>query len=330
MENMRALIFTEGGTQIGFGHISRCSSLYDELDSRGIEVQFVIFGDLSEISMLENKNYQVVDWQSTSFLNDYIKENDYCIVDSYLASEDLYNVISNRAKQSVFIDDNGRIQYPEGIVVNPSLYTKAVKYLKNDTNCFLLGSQYIILRKPFIQVKREMIHPQVKEVIITLGGTDIHNLTPLIVTQLCSKYPDILFNVVVRNALPSLEEMKSNVKVYENLSAEEMQSTMLKSDLAITAAGQTIHELIATQTPFIPIKVAENQSNNMIGLKELNLVELALEYNDDFFIEKIQTGFEKMLNYNVRNTLANQYLNVVDGLGSKRIIDALIKVGYDE
>jgi spore coat polysaccharide biosynthesis predicted glycosyltransferase SpsG len=40
---------------------------------------------------------------------------------------------------------------------------------------------------------------------------------------------------------------------------------MVKSDLAITAAGQTIYELLATQTPFIPIKVIENQENNVNG-----------------------------------------------------------------
>lgn len=40
----RVIIFTEGGDNIGFGHITRCSALYEEIESRNIEVLFVIFG----------------------------------------------------------------------------------------------------------------------------------------------------------------------------------------------------------------------------------------------------------------------------------------------
>jgi UDP-2,4-diacetamido-2,4,6-trideoxy-beta-L-altropyranose hydrolase len=328
MKNMRALIFTEGGSQIGLGHISRCSSLYDELEVRGIEVEFIIFGDSKDIEIIQNKKFKVVSWLSTGFLNKYIKENDHCIVDSYLASEDLYRVISNRAKKSLFIDDNGRIKYPKSIVVNPSLSTDAVKYPKGDANCYLLGSKYIILRRPFTQVKREAINSRIKEVIITLGGSDIHNLTPIILNQFSSRYPDIIFNVVIGDAFKNIDESKKcsskNINFYENATAEEMKRIMLKSDFAITAAGQTIYELLATQTPFIPIKIVENQSNNVAGLKEFNLVEMVLDCKDTDFLEKLEVEFKKLLNMNKRNEIFNLYTDVIDGLGSKRLIDRLV------
>ncbi len=140
---MKVIILTEGGSQIGLGHISRCSSLYDELEARGIEVEFIIYGDTNDIEIIKNKKFKLANWLSTDFLNYYIKENDYCIVGSYLATEDLYKVISNRAKKSLFIDDNARIKYPMGVVVNPSLSTNVVTYPKNDTNCYLLGHKFI-------------------------------------------------------------------------------------------------------------------------------------------------------------------------------------------
>ncbi|WP_179295651.1 UDP-2,4-diacetamido-2,4,6-trideoxy-beta-L-altropyranose hydrolase [Bacillus sp. FJAT-45350] len=325
---MRALIFTEGGSQIGLGHISRCSSLYDELADREIEVEFIINSDTSQIEIIKNKQYKVVNWFSKEFLTNYIKQSDYCIVDSYLASQDLYRVISSQSKKSLFIDDNGRSEYPEGIVVNPSLSTEAVKYPINDTNCYLLGPKYIILRSPFIQVNRENINMEVKEVLITLGGSDIHNLTPSILNRLGNKNSEITFNVVIGSAFNNIGEIKclssKNIKFYENVTAREMKSIMLRSDFAITAAGQTIYELIATQTPFIPIKVIDNQHHNILALKELNLIETALEYKDTFFNEKIICETEKLMEFSTRSVLVEKYKEVIDGFGSKRIIDALL------
>lgn len=328
---MRVLIFTEGGNQIGFGHISRCSSLYDELVVRGLEVEFIIYGDVNDIETIQNKKFKVANWLSTDFLNNHIEDNDYCIVDSYMASEDLYRIISKQARKSLFIDDNARIKYPEGIVVNPSLSTDVVNYPKNEANCYLLGSNYVILRMPFVQVKRETINSRVKEVMITFGGSDIHNLTPIILNQSVGKYPDIIFNVVIGNTFKNIDEIKrfgsKNTNFYENATAEDMKSIMLKSDIAITAAGQTIYELMATQTPFIPIKVIDNQNNNVAGLKEFNLVETVLDYKDTLFKEKIVLEFEKMMDFCNRKELSNKYNKVIDGLGTKRIIDALTRGG---
>ncbi|WP_226670467.1 UDP-2,4-diacetamido-2,4,6-trideoxy-beta-L-altropyranose hydrolase [Metabacillus litoralis] len=325
---MRALIFTEGGSQIGLGHISRCSSLYDELMDTGIEVEFIINSNTTQLELIQNKHYKIVNWLSKEFLADYIKPDDYCIVDSYLASEDLCQVFSILAKKTLFIDDNGRIEYPKSIVVNPSLSTEAVKYPINDANCYLLGPKYIILRRPFTGVKRKEINQQVKEVLITLGGSDIHNLTPSILKQVALNNSEVTLNVVIGNAFENIEEIKSfsskNINLYENATAEEMKAIMLKSDFAITAAGQTIYELLATQTPFIPIKVIDNQEHNICALKELYLIERALDYSDISLSEKLIFEFENLMKYSTRIGLVESYKEVIDGLGSKRIIEMLL------
>lgn len=245
-----------------------------------------------------------------------------------MASEDLYQVISNHARKSLFIDDVGRIEYPKGIVVNPSLSTEAVKYPISDINCYLLGPKYIILRNPFIQVKRVNINSQVKEVLITLGGSDIHNLTPGILNQLCNNNSEITFNVVIGNAFKNINEIKrfsaNNINLYENATDTDMKAIMLKSDFAITAAGQTIYELLATQTPFIPIKIIENQNNNIVGLKEYNLVKRILDYEDINLLEKLEDEFYNLLNTDKRTHIVNLYTDVIDGLGSRRIINRLV------
>lgn len=66
MVKKRVIIFTEGGQDIGFGHLTRCSALYDEIDKRGIEVVLVIYGKGIE-NLLGKKKYILVDWKNLEF-----------------------------------------------------------------------------------------------------------------------------------------------------------------------------------------------------------------------------------------------------------------------
>lgn len=324
---MKVKIFTEGGTDIGLGHITRCSSLYDEVKSRGIDVEFIINGDIKHIDIFNQFEVTFINWLSADYLNGCIESSDYCIVDSYLADVELYNLISMKAKKALYIDDTARIKYPFGIVVNPSLITHGIDYPKINMNTYLLGEKFIILRKPFINANRHRINKEVKQVLITMGGSDIRNLTPQIMKHVCSNYPKIKFNVVVSDTFQNIDIITSlrlsNVELHHNIDAESMKNLMIKSDIAIAAAGQTIYELLATNTPFIPIKVIENQNNNTNGLQKINPKQAVIHYDEVRIFEHLKNEFESLINLEKRLKWIEVYRNSVDGLGCKRIIDAL-------
>lgn len=331
---MKVKIFTEGGNEIGLGHISRCSSLYDEVKSRGIDVEFIINGSIEHLDVFKELPARFENWLSTGYLDCCIGSTDYCIVDSYLANNELYELISLKAKKALYIDDFARIRYPLGIVVNPALYADNICYPIGDDNTYLLGSEYIILRRPFIHVNRSTLKEEVNEVLVTMGGSDIRYLTLRVMNQICIKYPNIKFNVVVSDCFQNIHSINqnefSNIQLFYNVNAELMKSLMVQSDFAITAAGQTIYELLATKTPFIPIKIAENQSNNIEGLKKITINDVFINYNDVNVMEKLEKEFVKLLDYGERIRLATLYKNRVDGLGSKRIINSLLGVSSGE
>jgi len=243
----------------------------------------------------------------------------------------LYHIISNKSKKALFLDDNARIRYPKGIIVNPSLSVDNLYYHLTDENIYLLGAKYIVLRSPFVNVERRSINQDVKNVLITMGGSDIRDLTPKILNGICRKYPEVKFNVVIGNAFDNVKRVEriklSNVELLYNIAAESMKKLMLESDFAITAAGQTIYELLATQTPFIPIKVIDNQINNVKGLRKINPTQSIIEYSDDeLLIKELEKEFKIILSQVYRQTLVNTYKNQVDGLGSRRILDTLLEV----
>lgn len=321
---MKVYIFTEGGTRFGYGHIVRCSSLYSELKRRDVDVRFVVNGD----SIIDNKKYLVKNWLSVDFLSKLLNHQTYTIIDSYLADINIYKFISHNCKKALFIDDNFRLQYPRGIVVNPALYVERSKYPKNENIEYLLGSQFIILRDSFLHSTRKTIKKEVKEILVTLGGSDTRNLTPKILDLLKVKFPNVIKNVIVGNGFDNAEEIRGignkNINYYYNINGMEMNELMLRSDLAISAAGQTIHELIKTSTPFIPIQVVLNQNNNVRGLLKYDLVNQVLNYKEKDFMKKLFEEIRYVMDFDTRSILYIRSKEVIDGFGSKRIIDRLL------
>ena len=54
---MKVNIFSEAGNNIGWGHVSRCLALYEELMDREIEVQMIIYGEFNHHRMLDSFNH---------------------------------------------------------------------------------------------------------------------------------------------------------------------------------------------------------------------------------------------------------------------------------
>lgn len=327
---MKVIILTECGKNIGFGHISRCSSLYDEALSRKLNVKFFIYGDINSVEFLKSKEIVNVNWMDENYLIDNIKYDDYVIVDSYVADIQKYEIISQKSRKSIYIDDNGRLNYPKGIIINPSLDSSHINYSKLKNSKLLSGSEFVILRQAFIDAKREKISNEIKRVLIVIGGTDIRNIIPKIINGICKTYKDVVFDIVVGNEeqLQMLRKNSglSNIKIHCNIDDKNMCNIMLNSDLAITAAGQTMYELLATQTPFIPIQIIENQDNNIKSILKYNPEQVVLKYNDKAIIKKLKEYIGLFNDLDYRKKQIRKYESLVDGYGAKRIIDVLINI----
>lgn len=285
MKKNNLYIFTEGGDGIGFGHITRCSALYEKALEQNLNPKFIVFGKNIE-ETLKQYNHEIREWKDIDYLSTLITKEDFVIVDSYLASIEIYQKISNLSKKSLYIDDNMRLDYPSGIVVNPSLYGDQLNYpLKKDIK-YLLGKDYIILRKEFenIEKKEKNKDKEIRKILITLGGTDIKNLTPKILKILKNINSEYQIRVVIGRSFDNINEIllekTSNIELLYNLTAFQMLNEMKNSDLVISACGQTIYELLVAGTVFIPIVVIENQINNAIGLEKLGIFDKVLRAED--------------------------------------------------
>jgi len=322
---MKCFILTEGSKKIGFGHITRCSALYQAFEEYGITPEFIVNGDNTVKRLLYGKKHRILNWvKKEKVLFKIIKDSAIVIIDSYLAGNNLYKKISNFVKLPVYIDDNIRLNYPRGIVINGTINSEKFKYLKKNGVIYLLGSKYMPLRKEFWNVPKKIIRKNIENVMITFGGEDHANLTPRILKVFTEDYPEIKKIVIIgggfRN-IDKIEKHKDNrIELMYSPDATGMKEAMRKSDVAISAGGQTLYELARVGVPTIAVAVADNQINNVKGWQTTGFIEYAGWFEDEDILKKISLCFKKTECFNVRivrNEISNKY---IDGYGTLKTV----------
>lgn len=328
---MKVSIVTEGFQNTGYGHITRCLSLSQAFSKRNIGTTIYINGDenSSKALSLYLYNYKIIDWLThPSKLIKEINHSDILIIDSYLAGKEYYNNFSKVCNLCLFIDDNLRLDYPEGIILNGTINAEFFPYKNGSPHTYLLGTKYIPLRDDFWNVPARKINPKVQSILITFGGQDQKGLTLPVLNILNEAYPDIQKNVMIGSGFANqktLEKLESEkVKIEVSPYPHEICDLMMSSDIAISAAGQTLYELAATGTPTIAISVVENQKNNIYEWKKRGFLLDTIFQTDVNYLKKIIDKVELMQSITVRKKMSGIGRDNVDGRGAVRVIDSLI------
>jgi len=326
---MKVFIITEGSKNTGFGHITRCLSLYQAFEERGILPEFIINGDNNIEYLLKDVNYQIFNWlDDRNKLFEKVKDADIAIIDSYLADISLYNTLSELVKLAAYIDDNKRLNYPKGIVINGSIYAEELNYPHKNGVTYLLGTKYTPLRKEFWEVPEKKIKEKIESIMITFGGDDAKNMTPKILAFLNDKYPNLIKNVIIGKAFQNIDEIKKCTDKNTNLiyypDAEKMKEVMLKSDIAISAGGQTLYEFARVGMSTIGICIADNQLGIIEAWEMTDFLEYAELYDEDNIIKRLNKLLKNMQDIKIRESKSKTGRKIIDGKGSLNLIDKVI------
>lgn len=277
---MKLWIFTEGDQLRGLGHLSRCSSYAAAWQSLGGIVQWVIDGDSTAKRFMNQSNVIWKKWQHENIVSPSNK--DVAIIDSYTAPLEQLERLSLSFNITSYLDDTFRLPYPKGIAIHPA--SNSTPIIKGSC-CWLTGSSWQSIRPAFIKTDKEKktAVPTIKNILIMMGGTDIRNVTSLVIDIVRKKYPSAMLHVITSKELDNT----TNCTFYNNLSANQVADLMHENDISICAAGQTIFELIACLLPSIIIKTAENQSIQLNKVFCENLFPVIDEWSHDNLKEKL-------------------------------------------
>ena len=308
---MNIQILTEGGKSVGFGHVVRCLAIYVAFEEMNTSPELIVNSDKSILHFLKSKNYKRFNWlKQQNKLFKITESTEVVVIDSYLAEKYLYEKISETTNGiMVMIDDFNRIDYPKGIIVNPSIYGNKSKYIRKNGMVYLLGKDYIILRKEFWDVPEKKINKETKKILITFGGINHYDLAKKIVNVLKDEFG---FNFYI------VDSSKNK------LTAKEMLNLMLQSDICISGGGQTTYELARVGVPTIGICFAENQLGNLMNLEKVDFLKFAGWFDGKNLFHKIKENVNE-LDYDSRLKMSKTGKKYVDGQGAKRIVKEILE-----
>lgn len=312
---MKVVIKTEGGGKVGFGHFTRCISLYQAFLEKGVRPLFIINSSPEAKDIL--KKYKI------NFLIDKdpgIADCDILIIDSYLAPKDFYYKVSRKVKFLVSIDDYNRLDYPSGLVINGSIDAGKIRYKKNKKIKFLLGADYMPLRKSFWDIPRRNINGEAKDILVTFGGfkDDLaKRITELLIENTS-------FNLRVTLSKKSGFNRNSRVIFYHQVSDKKMKDLMINADICICGGGQTTYELARCGLPAVAICFADNQMLNLKGWSKAGSLEFAGWYDDKHIFDKVSVAL-KRLSYERRLKMSRVGQGIIDGMGARRAVENILK-----
>ncbi|WP_313131410.1 UDP-2,4-diacetamido-2,4,6-trideoxy-beta-L-altropyranose hydrolase [Anaerocolumna sp.] len=334
----------DGNEQIATGHIMRCLSIAQAIAEKGENCTFIISDDYPK-ALIQSKGFGTINlcskWNDLELeitkLTELIREKEInkMIIDSYFVTERYLKEISKHIR-SVYIDDLSLFSYPVDLLINYTSYYSKFNYesLYNLKSIkLLLGCNYVPLRKEFFQIKRNQINNEVRNILITTGGSDTYNIAGRLLDEISmeKRYKDINFHVVsgIFNQnllkLKTLEENNKNIFLYQNI--KRMSDLMMKCDIAVSAGGTTLYELCACGLPTICFAFADNQISGVEDFRDKKIMNYAgdARQNDNNVIQNMINGIELLCeNAQQRETYSKKMTNLVDGGGACRIAQEVL------
>lgn len=312
----KILILTEAGKNIGFGHLTRCTALYDYLKHSSYDVDLIV--NLKEIS-ISDLEFENVDWLDTNpvfFADQY----NIIIIDSYLVSESWLLGLKNDHTMVVHIDDYNRIIYPVDLIINPNVFANSIDYSNQITKC-IGGPDYLIVRKPFRSKQVKAIYNGKPRLLITLGGSDYRNLIP----KLTDWSTDLNLYKVSLIAPEGAQISSKEVRVLPLLNAKSMANEITNTDVVISACGQTLHEIATINRSTIGIGIDIDQVPNHKYYNSINFIKRNLWWDQKNLEKEVKDELIRLSKFSNRENEIKRTFEVNKD-GVKNVINKIIKL----
>jgi spore coat polysaccharide biosynthesis predicted glycosyltransferase SpsG len=191
------------------------------------------------------------------------------------------------------------------------------------------------LRDEFLDVAPAPFRTEVRNVLITFGGTDAPDLTRRIVDLIFPvlRACDMRMSIVTGPGYAHAKRLQRRVALFNSELIEiangtkRMSEYMARADLAFSSAGRTVFELVSMRVPAIIIAANEREQRHTFASAENGLTYLGR--HDAVDDRAIRQAFENLLNdVELRRTMYQRMQSHDFRSGKQRVIGEILKVLY--
>lgn len=258
---------------------------------------------------------------------------DWIVVDGYQFSSAYQRALKAAGQRLLVLDDYGHADhYTADIVLNQNLGAEEDLYRSRAAYTrLLLGLRYVLLRREFRQNEREeRTHPALaRRLLVTIGGSDPAGLTARVlqaVNRVEARELEALVVLGPANAqreelFAAIGRVPERIRVLDN--PADLAPHMRWADMALTAGGSTLWELLHLGVPSLVVVVAENQKRATALVHSQDACRVIGE-SASITPEQIASHLRALAhNAEERELLGTTGTNLIDGRGAERVLDAL-------
>lgn len=368
---MLVVFRADASIQIGTGHVMRCLTLADELTRQGHECEFVCreheghLGDLitskgfglTLLAMLKDNtphpenngwdNYALwlgVPWQEDArqTLETIAPlKPDWLVVDHYALDAKWERTFASVVSNIMVIDDLANRAHECVLLLDQNLGREALDYdgLLAAGCQRLIGPRYALLRPEFAERREQSLmrrqQPELKRLLISLGGVDRTNVTGQVLEALAeSTLPaSTELDIIMGATAPYLDEVRQQAtrlpfKAMVSVNVKDMAERMCLADLSIGAAGGTSWERGCLGLPAVLMVLAANQ---IAGAKALEASGAVILIDDAEQVGAILPAVLASLSASVRlKRMSEAAADITNGNGVFGVVQAMSAVGRRE
>jgi len=344
------IIRSDAGHKIGGGHVMRCLALAQEWKVRGGQTIFVsqcdtpFFRDriMGEGHDLIRPTHEQSHLGDLATILDQIRHVTrapgqtalpWVVLDGYHFGPECHDVVLEAGFRLLVIDDTAHLdRYHANVVLNPNPDAESLSYDCMPGTRFLRGPRYSLLRSEFLSWRNwERSFPsKAGKVLVTLGAADPGNVTLQVILALREiRTPTIQVKVVVgpyHSSRESLYEAIAGpdcpISVIET--ADSMPELMAWADVAISAGGVTVWEMSFMGLPCLLLELAANQRSTIAYFENQGVGDTGLQVGHAIIPGRLrQKLIDLLLDSDHRTVVSRSMRQIVDGYGTKRVVDAL-------
>lgn len=314
----KVLIRTDGNSQIGLGHLVRCSALAHMLKDKFsvtffcMDIPFSLKKEFNECGFLCN-----IIGNESEFLS-MLTTRTIVVLDGYHFDINYQKQIKATGSKLVCIDDLHEKEFVADLIINHAPGVKPSDYKAPVFAKFALGLEHALLRPAFLeQSKRNHKHKKLGSIFICFGGADPSDITNKVLVEVVGFLEFKKIIVVIGAAYEHFERLKKlieddeRIEVYRGVNENQMVALMREADLAIVPASGILYEVLTISIPVITGKYIENQAN---FIKELTKHDHVIN-GGEFTSEEIRRSLKLVLRKR------NNFKRLFDGNSGKRILD---------
>lgn len=327
MNKKRIAIIVNANEKIGTGHIYRCLSIASKLLFHDV---FFILNQTHKlgIDIVKNNHYPYKIYSDEgdfySILDEYSPN---IVINDVLDTSDSY--IKKLKDKNYFVvnfEDLGT-----GIKEADLVFNALYEYETEEDNVYM-GHEYYILKDEFFLETPKLIENNVKNVLITFGGTDSNNFTEKIIKALLKTEYSQKITIILGIGYPKKQELidkyknMKNIEIFKNV--DNISQYMVNADIIFTSAGRTMYEICSLGIPTICLCQNKREQTHVFANEKNGFINMGLgiEVNENEIIEQFN---ELLHNYELRKNMNNKMLSIDLKHGFDNIW-SIIKTNYQK